>query len=90
MQITEQLDRIEERLLTFRQSEEEFRVDVERNFRCLREEVRRGGRTAFRYALFGAILSIGLAFLTPEETRQVVDFATQQFNNVTQLLTHSE
>lgn len=88
-QLVEQLDRIEERLLSYRSELDEFHVEVRKSFQCLRDEVARGGRTAFRYALFGALLSISLAFLTPGETKQIIDFATQQVSRISGLLIQS-
>jgi hypothetical protein len=84
--INSQLNSIEEQLLNLRSDDELFRIEVKRNIDFLRDEVVRSGRTAFRYALFGAILSIGLAFLGPEETKQIIDFAARQLNSASQLV----
>jgi len=78
--LIQRLDQIETYVLSLRQGSDEFERQVRSSLQFLKHHAKQSDRRSFYALVFSTMLSIGLTFLTPAETKQVIQHATTTLN----------
>ena len=78
--LIQRLDEIETYVLELRQGSEEFEGQVRASLQFLKEHAKQSDRRSFYALVFSTLLAIGLTFLTPAETKQIIQHATTKLN----------
>jgi hypothetical protein len=87
-QILVALAAIEKHLLSKAEVDKEHHTWISRQFALLKIEASRADRTAFRYMVYSALLSIGLTVLGTDGARDLLALGAMEFNNIL-LVSHS-